>query len=430
MTTDGGFERADRRNIGCFCITLDRPALARALDRDVGRDGFARQLGQSHPTLFSSVATFVPASTLARMKRIVAAVEAAAQLPGYRSAALSWASPIAERDFGPAGVFMGYDFHLSVDGPKLIEVNTNAGGAFLNAALARAQRVCCAEAEALPEPDTAESFGAKVSQMFGAEWRRQGRAGRPRTLAIVDDAPEQQHLYPEFQLAKALLEKSGVQTFIADPGQLALDGERLTLGGRPVDLVYNRLVDFAFEAPGHAALRTAYAAGGVVVTPNPHVHALLADKRNLSLLSDLHLVARWGLDPGHLDALRHGLPTTVVVGASNAEDLWARRRELFFKPAAGYGSRAAYRGDKLTRKVWEQVRNGSYVAQAYAPPSRRAVTIDGQRTELKVDVRLYTYAGSSLLAAARLYQGQTTNMRTPGGGFAPLLLVDDAAPAA
>ena len=26
-----------------------------------------------------------------------------------------------------------------------------------------------------------------------------------------------------------------------------------------------------------------------------------------------------------------------------------------------------------------------------------------------------------LLAAARLYQGQTTNFRTPGGGFAPLL---------
>ena len=45
------------------------------------------------------------------------------------------------------------------------------------------------------------------------------------------------------------------------------------------------------------------------------------------------------------------------------------------------------------------------------------------RSELKVDVRLYTYAGEVLLAAARLYQGQTTNMRTPGGGFAPVLEV-------
>ena len=45
---------------------------------------------------------------------------------------------------------------------------------------------------------------------------------------------------------------------------------------------------------------------------------------------------------------------------------------------------------------------------------------------LKVDVRLYTYRGAVLLAVARLYQGQTTNFRTPGGGFAPLLLLDDS----
>jgi hypothetical protein len=38
---------------------------------------------------------------------------------------------------------MGYDFHLSPDGPRLIEINTNAGGAFLNAALARAHHACC-----------------------------------------------------------------------------------------------------------------------------------------------------------------------------------------------------------------------------------------------------------------------------------------------
>jgi hypothetical protein len=28
----------------------------------------------------------------------------------------------------PRGVFMGYDFHLTESGPKLIEINTNAGG--------------------------------------------------------------------------------------------------------------------------------------------------------------------------------------------------------------------------------------------------------------------------------------------------------------
>ena len=41
-------------------------------------------------------------------------------------------------------------------------------------------------------------------------------------------------------------------------------------------------------------------------------------------------------------------------------------------------------------------------------------------TPLKADVRNYAYAGEVRLVAARLYQGQTTNFRTPGGGFAPV----------
>jgi hypothetical protein len=64
------------------------------------------------------------------MAWVVDAVEAAAQLPGYREAALSWAPPIANLDHGPIGALMGYDFHVTASGPKLIEVNTNAGGAF------------------------------------------------------------------------------------------------------------------------------------------------------------------------------------------------------------------------------------------------------------------------------------------------------------
>lgn len=38
---------------------------------------------------------------------------------------------------GLVGALMGYDFHLAEEGPRSIEVNTNAGVAFLNAILAR-----------------------------------------------------------------------------------------------------------------------------------------------------------------------------------------------------------------------------------------------------------------------------------------------------
>ena len=46
---------------------------------------------------------------------------------------------------------------------------------------------------------------------------------------------------------------------------------------------------------------------------------------------------------------------------------------------------------------------------------------------MKADLRNYTYEGKVLLRAARLYQGQTTNFRSPGGGFAPVF-VGDAVP--
>lgn len=177
-------------------------------------------------------------------------------------------------------------------------------------------------------------------------------------------------------------------------------------GGRPIDLVYNRLVDFALEEPRHAALQAAYVGGSVVLTPNPRAHALFADKRNLTLLSDADSLKRWGLAQNHLDVLRASVPTTVVVSPDDADALWRDRRNLFFKPARGHGSKAAYRGDKVTRKVWAEIISGEYVAQSYAAPGTRGVQLDETRAELKIDVRLYTFAGTILLAAARLYQGQ------------------------
>ena len=65
------------------------------------------------------------------------------------------------------------------------------------------------------------------------------------------------------------------------------------------------------------------------------------------------------------------------------------------------------------------------------PPSARRVRIDDQDSDLKLDIRAYAYMGQIQLVAARLYMGQTTNFRTPGGGFAPVFLThsEDFVPA-
>jgi hypothetical protein len=413
---------AKQLNSSCFCISLDRQALFAALDREAGDPQLVATYLPSRMNLFSNVPTFIPSAAFLKMQEIVAAIEAAATLPEYRLAALSRAPEIARVDHGPRGVFMGYDFHLEEGGPKLIEVNTNAGGAFLNALLSRAQRACCSDAEDSVVARKAEEFEPLVVEMFRDEWRHQRREGELRRIAIVDDRPQEQYLYPEFLLARQMLLKAGFGAVIADASELDYKAGQLLADGSPVDLVYNRVVDFAFERPEHVALKTAYEDDAVVVTPNPHVHALFADKRNLTLLSDRATMAAWGLPADLLGALE-GVPRTVAASAINAEELWRSRKEWFFKPTSGHGGKAVYRGDKLTRGVWANILGGGYVAQAFAAPGARKIRVDGVETTCKMDVRLYTYAGHTLLAAARLYQGQTTNFRTAGGGFAPIYVV-------
>ena len=161
----------------------------------------------------------------------------------------------------------------------------------------------------------------------------------------------------------------------------------------------------------------------MVLTPHPHAHALYADKRNLVALSDEALLRAWGVPPARRASLRAAVPRTQVVTPQQADHLWERRRQLFFKPVAGYAGKAAYRGDKLTRRVWEEIVAGAFVAQELVPPGGRATQVDGVATELKFDLRAYVYAGRIQLLAARMYQGQTTNFRTPGGGFAPVMVV-------
>lgn len=410
----------DRLNQECFCITLNRDELVHALARELGNAQLVDSLLDARPHLFSNTPVFMSEVEISDMLRIVRAVEAASALPGYSNAVLSWAPDIARHDPGTLGVFMGYDFHLTVDGPKLIEVNTNAGGAFLNALLCKAQSTCCAEVDASLTRSAAGQFESAVSSMFENEWRLQGRTGKPKRIAVVDDKPEEQYLYPEFLLAQRFFAGHGMEAHVCDASRVSYERGQLTLDGKPIDLVYNRLVDFSLSEPTHAPLREAYLENAAVITPNPHVHALFADKRNMSLLSDKAALASWGLSADHLSALV-GIPHTVLLTPDNAEQLWSERKRLFFKPAGGYGSKAVYRGDKVTKGVWMEIMRGGYVAQEFAAPSERMIRLDGVLQPRKVDVRLYVYGGQILLTAARLYQGQTTNFRTPGGGFAPLL---------
>jgi hypothetical protein len=412
---------ADALNGSCHCVTLDRSALW------AGRGGIVPELdglAESRKSLFSDSPVFVPKGDLEQMLEVVRVVESLALDEGVSQRFLADAPSIAQQASGTRGALMGYDFHLGSGAPQLIEINTNAGGAYLNALALDAQRACCTAVDWSLTRYAGNCFETAATAMFADEWRAERGDRRLRRVAIVDDDPEGQYLYPEFLLARDSLRRHGIDAVIADAADLAFENGVLSVGGLPVDLVYNRLTDFYLEQPAHSALRAAFLEGAVVLTPSPRHHAIYANKRNLVLLSDPKELASLGAGQGDTEILSRSVPKTMFVTPASADELWGPRNDLFFKPLAGHAGKAVYRGDKLTRKVWtETILPGAYIAQKRVPPSTRSVIVKGERKSLKMDVRLYAYAGRLLLAAARLYDGQTTNFRTPGGGFAPVCVV-------
>jgi hypothetical protein len=425
--------RASRLNRDCHCVTLDRRRLANALGVQGDALGLASLL-QSHPHLFADAGVYVAPEDLAQMAAIVRAVEDVVALPAWQQQAFARHAPLADghaagttagRGKAARGVFFGYDFHLDGGTPQLIEINTNAGGGLLNVALRAAQVACCDEARGQPL-DCVD--GAGLVAMFRAEWQRaRGEQAPPlRRIAIVDDEPETQYLHPEFVLFQRLFAAHGIEAQILDAKSLRVDGDVLqSQAGWPIDLVYNRVTDFLLTDPAHAALSTAWRNDLAVVTPHPHAWALYADKRNLVTLTNTESLRALGADAGSVGILQSGIPQTLLLTPENAAELWAERRRWFFKPAAGFGSKAAYRGDKLTRGKWQEILDTPepFVAQRVVPPGERRLQLHDSTTALKVDLRNYVYAGRVQLVTARLYQGQTTNFRTEGGGFAAVFAV-------
>lgn len=397
------------------------------LDRQCLIDTLGAGALAERPHLFSDSEICIPDAELEQLAVFIRAVTDLVGNPGYQSLVaarngLDGATLAAQ----PPGVCLGFDFHRTADGPKLIEINTNAGGSMLVTLLNRAWGRASVE-------DDAETQLIGMFRQEWAVWQHQSPdAGRPlRTIAIVDESPEQQYLYPEFVRWQKCFEAHGIQAVICDPATLVCDTRGLlSHQGVAIDLLYNRLTDFALNDPAMAAIGCAWqtqAAGrcsGTLVTPHPVAHALWADKRNLDILSDPGQLAALGLPAGQIETITACVPRTVPVRPTESAHFWANRKHLFFKPQAGFGSRATYRGDKLTKRVFEEIMQGGYVAQDFVPPPEVAVVDPetGETASLKYDLRVYAYTGEIQLLAARLYQGQTTNFRTPGGGFAPVRL--------
>jgi hypothetical protein len=364
----------------------------------------------------------------AAVRRAVALLFRVSRLPAFQREVDAEAGAVARHPAANTGVFMGYDFHVTPAGPRLIEINTNAGGALANglhtAARIDTSRLACVCDELLP----VEAIEERIAASFRSEFEAVHPGGRLRRLAIVDEKPEAQFLYPEFRLLAALFERAGIEAVIADTAELRREAGGLSAGGRRVDLVYLRDTDFQLGEPRSRALREAWLADEVVVTPSPREHHLLADKRRLILFSSAERLRGLGVAAGDAAFLAEIVPETHRLEDVSPETAWKQRRDWVFKPAAAFGSRGVYRGDKISRRKFDEISAaGGFVAQrAVAPGELEVPTAEGPR-RMKFDVRAYAYRDEILLLGARVYQGQVTNLRTPGGGFSAICVVRRAA---
>lgn len=358
----------------------------------------------------------LPKNIIEQMQNLITAVEKVITISNEKNNNSSNSSNI--RNDNLKGIFMGYDFHLQNNNenknitPKLIEINTNAGGAFLNLCLLNA-------IYKNDKNNVADKLANEFVAMFKNEFSIfSNNQKNLQTIAIVDENPSEQFLYPEFEICQKILAKNNIQTIISSPENLSIQNNNLYYNNSiKIDFVYNRLTDFYLRSNAkNNALLTAYQNDFAAISPNPKIYDLYANKNNLINLSNANFLDNLNIDNQSKNILLKHIPKILKVKNNDTEYLWKQRKNLFFKTAEGYGSKAVYRGDKLTKKVFaEIIESDAYLAQEIIPPSEHL--LKNINAVMKADFRCYCYNGKIQLVATRLYQGQTTNFRTENGGF-------------
>jgi len=268
-----------------------------------------------------------------------------------------------------------------------------------------------------------------------AEWR----SGERPVVAIVDwtGLPTA----TEFELFGAFFESRGVPAVICDPRELELRRGRLHASGRPVNLVYRRVLTSELLARREEVrgLLDAYVRGAACVV-NTFRAKLLHKKMSLALLSD----ERWaGLyTPEQRAAIERHVPWTrrVADGASTLggrplPDLLAhcagRREELVLKPNDEYGGRGVVLGWTVGQAEWEQAltvaASQSYVVQEAVEVPRQPfpVAVDGVRMlDLAIDLDPYLFDGRAGGCLTRLSSSALLNVTAGAGSIVPTYVVE------
>ena len=357
------------------------------------------------PLLLSPYQITLPKSVLQEAQAFVKACFQLRENQSYQKALASEIQSRGLKDPGNKAICMSYDFHVDPQGHlKLIEINTNAAFLALGHEMYQMRE--------LPLPVSDFSM-AELRASIETEMKLQGKAFDDLRVAIIDEEPEKQRLFAEFLVYQSYFEQWGWETQIADFRQLP-----------PSDFVYNRLTDFYFEHPESQKLRAQYLDRSVCFSPNPFEYFLLADKQRMIDWSHQEFWNQLSPEAQALKPLiQMNLPYAKDIHEQTADEVWADRKRFFFKPKRAFGAKQSYRGATVTRRAFDEAVHSEFIAQEFVPaPEVKVETPEGEQS-FKYDLRFYAYQDRVQMAVARLYQGQVTNLKTPGGGFTPILFL-------
>ncbi len=270
-----------------------------------------------------------------------------------------------------------------------------------------------------------------------AQWS--GRRERPR-IAILDwaEVPTRS----EFVLFKDYFERQGLSCIIVDPAECDYRNGRLEAGGRPIDLIYKRvLITELVNRCGldHAVVRAVR--DNAVCMVNPFRCKLLHKKTSLAVLSD-ERNAR--LFPAvEREAIAAHIPWTrrvedrSTVHNGKAVDLLpfisANRATLVLKPNDEYGGTGILLGWETEQELWDSTVRGAltdpYIVQErVALPTEPFPSMDGTTltfADRMLDTAPYIGYGRFVDGClSRLSTAALLNVSAGGGSSVPTFVIN------
>jgi hypothetical protein len=269
-----------------------------------------------------------------------------------------------------------------------------------------------------------------------------GKRALPR-IAIVDwaEVPTRN----EFLLFQDYFVRQGIECVIADPREMEFTSGRLIAEGKPVDLIYKRvLITELVEREGISNPVIDAVLAGAVCMVNPLRCKILHKKASLAVLSDERNTSLFSAD--EREAIDAHIPwtrvveerTTAIPGAAEQRvDLLpfiaAHRDQLVLKPNDEYGGKGIVLGWEVDQQGWQQAIRAA-LAEPYIVQQRVALPsepypsfVDGKVhvVDRMVDTAPYAAYGSYVDGClSRLSTAALLNVTAGGGSQTPTFVVE------